>query len=134
MKCKSYDTNANETYAHCFYDCRQARLAWNFGFSIIHSLQRAPRRYLPFPALTFDQCIFAKDVRFRLNSVKKIWFLLRSIILWYIWLDRNDVVFNKTFWIELRIHQYIWKQILAYGRLEWSKTLKKLQSASQEQH
>jgi exonuclease III len=134
MKCVCCNSNADETYTHRFYECRQARLVWTFGFSIIQRLQRAPGRYLPFPALTFEQCIFAKDVRFRLNSVKKIWFLIRGIALWCIWLARNDVVFNKVFWTEQRIHMHIWEQLLDYGRLEWAKTLKKLGSAPPEQH
>lgn len=119
---------------HRFYECRQARLVWKFCFSIIQQLQRAPRWYLPFLALTFEQYIFAKDVRFRLNGVKKIWFLIRGIALWCNWLVRNDVVFNRVFWSEQRIHMRIWEQLLDYGRLEWAKTLKKLCSAPPEQH
>jgi hypothetical protein len=68
-------------------------------------LQRAPRNPRPFAALSFEQCIFAIDVRFCLGSVKRIWFYLRGIILWGIWLARNDVVFNRTFWNKPRIKQ-----------------------------
>jgi hypothetical protein len=133
LQCKCCDANSDESYTHRFYECRQARLGWTFGFSVLHRLQRAPRSYLPFSAFSFDQCIFAKDVRFRLKIVKRIWFYLRGIILWGIWLARNDVVFNKTYWSEPKFHHYIWEQLLDYGRLEWAKTLQKLKSAPPEQ-
>ena len=133
MRCVCCNSNSDDTYTHRFYECRQARLAWSFGFSVINRLQRAPRSYLPFSALSFEQCIFAKDVRFRLNSVKKIWFYLREIVLWSIWLARNDVTFNKVFWSEPRFQQHIWEQLLDYSRLECSKTLKKYNTALPEQ-
>jgi hypothetical protein len=92
-------------------------MAWTFSFSILQRLKRAARNYRPLPAFSFDQCIFAKDVRFRLNSVKRIWFYLKGIILWCIWLPRNDVVFNRTFWSEPTIQFHIWEQLLDYGRI-----------------
>jgi hypothetical protein len=46
---------------------------------------------------------------------------------------RNDVAFNKVFWSEPRFQQHIWEQLLDYGRLEWSKTLKKYNTALPEQ-
>jgi hypothetical protein len=81
MHCVYCNASKDETYTHWFYDCRQARMFWTFAFSILHRLQRAPRRYAPFPAFTFEQCIFARDVRFRLKSVKRIWFYLMDIVL-----------------------------------------------------
>jgi hypothetical protein len=133
MLCRCCDANQDETYTHRYYDCRQARLVWTVAFSIIQRLQRAPRNYTPFRAFNFEQCIFAGDVRFRLCLIKRIWFYLRGIVLWGIWLARNDVVFHRTFWNENHIKQYVWEQLLDYGRLEWAKTLKKHNAAPPDQ-
>jgi hypothetical protein len=77
--------------------------------------------------------MFSKQVRFRLNNIKNIWNLLRSITLWDIWITRNDVVFNNIFWNERRIQQYVWDGLLDYGRLDWSRTLERLRSAPKGQ-
>jgi hypothetical protein len=58
---------------------------------------------------------------------------LRGITLWGIWISRNDVVFKHEVWNEPRIQQYIWDSLLDYGRLDWSKTKARLNSAPPEQ-
>jgi hypothetical protein len=44
---------------------------------------------------------------------------LRGIVLWQLWLERNDAVFNGTRWPKMKMLQRIWLGLVDYGRMEW---------------
>jgi hypothetical protein len=44
-----------------------------------------------------------------------------GIVLWQLWLERNDVVFNNLRWSKEKMVQRIWLGLADYGRKEWAK-------------
>jgi hypothetical protein len=47
-----------------------------------------------------------KELR-KFKGVKGLWSLLRGIILWVLWIERNDLVFNGEWWHAQKIHNLI---------------------------
>ena len=45
---------------------------------------------------------------------------LRTVILWALWIERNDKVFNNVLWTPEKMLQVVWLGITDYGRMEWS--------------
>jgi hypothetical protein len=94
---------------------------WNFCFSIVYSLERSPKMILLFQAYSFYQCMFGKQIRIRVNSVKSKWLILKGIVLWCIWIGRNDAIFDDEFIDVAKIHQCIWDQLLYFEHLAWNE-------------
>jgi hypothetical protein len=81
---------------HRFYYCPQVQMAWSL--TIVRQLQHNGND--PIRPFSFEQCIFRRDVQFRLNLVKKLWHLLRGITLWTFWLAKNATVYERLRWPE----------------------------------
>ena len=56
----------------------------------------------------WKQAIFGERIPRKYGPKVKIWHILRGIILWTIWIERNDKVFNHVEW-------YISKVKLEFG-------------------
>ena len=54
---------------------------------------------------------------------------LRSGILWIIWPQQNDSVFNILQWPIEKTHQVIWDALQDHGRIEWKRNLMDLGKA-----
>ena len=44
---------------------------------------------------------------------------VRETIVWQLWLERNDAVFNDISWAHAKLFQKIWLGLIDYGRLAW---------------
>ena len=53
-----------------------------------------------------------------LRRFSRIWFFLRSGLLWIIWRQRNDGILNKVQWPVEKTCQVIWDALHDYGRVE----------------
>jgi hypothetical protein len=42
-----------------------------------------------------------------------------GIIVWTLWTERNDVIFNDIKWSRPKLLQRIWLGLIDFGRLEW---------------
>jgi hypothetical protein len=56
--------------------------------------------------------------------VHNIWFLLRGITFWTLWIERNDLVFNNKRWNVVKIHKVIWDALFDYGMVAWNRCMK----------
>jgi hypothetical protein len=50
-----------------------------------------------------------------------IWVYLRSVILWTLWLARNNTVFNQNLWNWANLEGSIWVGFTDYGRATWHR-------------
>jgi hypothetical protein len=60
------------------------------------------------PGFTWQQCVLGSDLPVRLHDGRIFWSLLRGTVLWTIWQDRNDLLFQNDPWSIHRIEQTIW--------------------------
>jgi hypothetical protein len=76
--------NSDEIVQHLFFDCVLAKFIWSMIY------------------LTFDlrppdniRHVFSDWVQNMKSNNKKIFFVGICVMLWAIWLNRNDIIFNK---------------------------------------
>ena len=65
--------------------------------------------------LDWQHKIFGKEIMSSLSKFSKIWLFLRIIMLWSIWMERIDLVFNNIKWDIKKVQQMIWQ----YARHAW---------------
>nr|PNR49275.1 hypothetical protein PHYPA_011171 [Physcomitrium patens] len=41
------------------------------------------------------------------------------IVIWVLWIQQNDAVFNRVFWTKEQVYHQIWLQLVDYGRNVW---------------
>jgi hypothetical protein len=46
---------------------------------------------------------------------------VHMVVLWILWTEKNDVVFNNVKWTPIKLLQRIWLGMLDYGRVDWSR-------------
>ena len=132
--CMVCQVGARETVLHCFWECKAAKEAWSWGLRIIRALADGPGRHRRWAPLNWKQSIFSYRVPRRFRDVGRFWTLLRTTILWTIWLQRNDLVFSGIQWHLAKVKQRIWQCMIDYGRVAWSVTVKKMEKDSQLKH
>jgi hypothetical protein len=118
-----------ETYIHRFYQCQFSKKLWTFAFTIMHWLIKGTQNLSPAATFTLEQCLFGRRVRLRRMGTLKIWALLRGVVIWGCWILRNDAVFERVFWTDTKIRNYVWDSLLEYGRVDWIRTKRKISKA-----
>jgi cytochrome b subunit of formate dehydrogenase len=84
-----------KSVVHRFWDCPKAKAAaWEWAFTIIHSVSDPPQRRRRKKAFDVKQCLFTKKLLKVYRQFSCIWMLVTGLVLWVIWLDRNDKIFN----------------------------------------
>lgn len=118
--CVMCDGGHTESILHRFWDCEVAALAWKWGCYIIGRL--VPDNQTRREGLNFNwkQGLFNDKLPRRFRSVYKIWDLLRGVIVWTLWIARNDMVFNGNKWNQQKILHTIWLGLVDYSRLAWN--------------
>lgn len=71
---------------------------------------------------SWKHCLFAYRILRRFKTKSRFWLLLRGVIIWTIWIERNDAAFNGVHWAEEKLYQTIWLHVIDYGRNDWFKT------------
>lgn len=81
----------------------------------------APARNGRSGTLNFNwkQGLFNDRLPRRFQPVQAIWELLRGVILWTLWIEPNDLVFNGSKWHQHKALHTIWLGLVDYGRLAW---------------
>ena len=67
----------------------------------------------------WKHAMFGERILYKLGKVIKIWHLLRSIILWHIWIECNDKMFNHEQRHEFKVNQRIWDELIIYAKATW---------------
>ncbi len=107
-----------------FWQCVKATMAWEVAFTFLFHLRSQPDINYRWKVLNIEQYMFKKRLLHSLKKFDDLWSLLKGIILWYIWIDRNDLVFTSAGCHRKRIERAIWEGLLDLGLLEWQHTMK----------
>lgn len=121
IRCPVCPRRSEESVLHRFWECTSAQHAWQLAIHVINTLVAGRDAHGPWQILSWKQGIFSHRIPRKFDSVKRIWMEIRTAVLWSLWLERNDVVFNNTRWTEERMRQHVWSEILDYGRVEWDR-------------
>jgi hypothetical protein len=126
QNCPVCRIGARETVLHCFWECKMAKDAWSWGMMIIKALADGPRRQRRWTPINWKQSIFSYRVPRRFREVGRFWTLLRTTILWTVWIQHNDIAHNGIQWHLAKVKQRIWRCMIDYGRVAWSIMRKKI--------
>jgi hypothetical protein len=95
------------------------------GDSADHSINRGTHARNAGSALTMKQGIFGHRIPHRFKPVSSLWLLLRGMIMWLLWIERLDVLYNRLRWNQVKMQNCIWMGLIDYGRMAWNKVLSK---------
>lgn len=107
--------NTCESVKHSVWDCIQARRAWRWAIFVIHELCGV--RTTNYETFHWKQALFGERLQKKFCKQIQIWHLLRGITLWFIWIERNDKVFNQEHWIEAKVKHLIWGELIMYAKV-----------------
>lgn len=99
-------------------------LAWKWGIHILNSLVVDGNSRGLWHPLSWKQGIFSYCIPWKVDKVYKVWMAMRRTIVWMLWMERNDAIFNDIKWPYPKNLQKIWLGLVDYGRLEWEGTQK----------
>jgi len=88
-------SNTLETMVHKFWDYLKAKATWEWAFTITHNLLDPPQRRRK-KAFDAKQCLFTNKLPNAYRQFSCIWTLVKGLVLWATWLDRNDKIFNNS--------------------------------------
>lgn len=117
--CPVCPRRSEETVMHRFWECASAQHAWQWSIHIMNTLVHGKEARGPWRSLTWKQGIFSSQIPRKFNHVKRIWLEIRTVVLWSLWLERNDRAFNNITWSMERMRHAIWTGMIDYGRVEW---------------
>lgn len=123
-RCPVCPRNTEETILHRFWECEAAKQAWNWAIHIMNILIHGGEAAGPWCPLTWQQGIFSVAIPRKFNPVKRIWIELRTVVLWTLWTQRNDAVFNQQSWPTRKLLQQVWNGMIDYGHAEWAHIIK----------
>lgn len=107
-ECPCCDRGEPESILHCFYSCEYAACAWAYGNTVLHILAGTPLQSMPWTLFTWEQCIMGTPIPAQFQAFAGTWSLIRGVILWTIWVQRNQWVFNNNRWPMHILEQSIW--------------------------
>jgi hypothetical protein len=87
-----------QTFVHKFWLFTRARKAWEMDFTIMYWSKTLPHMKYTHEPLSLEQCLTNKRLPNNLKNFSYLWSLLWGVVLWCIWIERNDLVFNGSIW------------------------------------
>jgi hypothetical protein len=48
------------------------------------------------------------------------------VVVWTLWIARREMIFRNQIWFNYKVGHSIMDGVIAYGRLEWEKTLQQI--------
>ncbi len=91
----SCNQNTPKTMVHKFWDSLKTKATWEWAFTIIHNLLDPLQRRGRKKAFDARQCLFTKKLPKAYRQFSCIWTLVKGLVLWATWLDRNDKICDK---------------------------------------
>ncbi|KAG0614657.1 hypothetical protein M758_6G193600 [Ceratodon purpureus] len=81
---------------------------------------------MPWPMLLWDQCILGVALPVHFEEFSKVWSLIRGVVLWTSWLQRNQALFHNSRWPPDVLERTVWDAIIdlapmANERVEWAQ-------------
>jgi hypothetical protein len=118
QSCPHCGPQSVESVEHMFYSCPLAQQVWRYAANIVWQLFAKKGHLGPRKSFSMLQCLFDQPLCKTLKWFNRIWFFLRSGLPWIIWLQRNDLIFNKLQLPIEKTRQIIWDALQDYGRIE----------------
>jgi hypothetical protein len=103
-----------ETVKHLMFDCIVARQLWTIVEKVFDC------KIDNFESITSKWLCNKKFLHFN---------LVTSATLWGLWINRNNLVFNKTSWINIK---QVWRLVLSFVK-EWKVPFKELEGGKRSQ-
>jgi hypothetical protein len=72
----------------------------------------------PWLLFNWKQGIFCERIPKRFDKVQKVWMAIWNTMVWMLWMERNDAIFNDITWSHGKLRQKIWLGLIDYGRLD----------------
>jgi len=126
--------HTHESILHRFWECPNARHAWQWGIHIANTLTTSRDAQGPWRPLTWKQGIFSDRIPRKFNGISSLWAVLRTTILWTLWIEWNDASFNDILWRPGKQLQKIWLSLVDYGCLEWVKCCSLIRNQPDKAH
>jgi hypothetical protein len=82
-----------------FWRSPQAIKALELTFSFLYYLRLPPSSSWYMKALKWEQCLFSKHLPSKVKRFNALWPLLIGVTLSAIWIQTNDLIFNKVRWM-----------------------------------
>jgi hypothetical protein len=117
--CPVCGSGATESVLHRFWECSSARLAWSWGTHILNCLVAKRGTRGSWRPLNWKQGIFSDRIPRKFKQVQNIWMAVQGTMVWLLWMERNDSIFNDIKWPPAKLIQTIWLGLIDYGRLAW---------------
>lgn len=121
FSCPVCNRGTLELVLHRFWECPAAQLAWQWGVFVLNKIAADDGERGPWRPLNWKQGIFSARIPRRFDKVRKIWMAVRSTVVWLLWLERNDAVFNDIQWLRAKMIQKVWLGLINYWRAEWER-------------
>lgn len=121
ISCAVCTGRPDESVLHRFWGCVSAQRAWEWAMHILNTLVHGKEAEGPWQMVTWKNGIFSCEIPRKFNQFKRVWMELRTVVLWALWIERNDKVFNDVSWPPAKLMQVVWDGIIDYGRIEWTK-------------
>jgi hypothetical protein len=115
-----------------FWECPSAKIAWDWAIHILKVLVAKNNERGPWWPVNWKQGIFSDKIPRRFDSIQKIWMAIRGTVVWTLWMERNDAIFNDIKWSPSMLKQKKWFGIVDYGRLDWEVAKLKADNKFQE--
>lgn len=113
IRCLVCPRRSEESVLHRFWECLSVQRAWQWAIHVMNALVEGRDAQGPWQMLTWRQGIFSNRIPRKFNHVK------RTVVLWTLWIERNDMIFNNQAWSPAKQLQHIWSAMVDYGRVEW---------------
>ncbi|KAL3681179.1 hypothetical protein R1sor_024135 [Riccia sorocarpa] len=110
-----------EDIEHLFWRCQQVTEVWRWAAEVLYIAFPETRRWSP----TFTHAVLGKDLPDYCKLAAPWWQKWRSIILWTIWTQRNNKIFNDIDPSLQRTKALIWHRMLIQIK-DWKAHCRKL--------
>jgi hypothetical protein len=90
--------NVEKSTMHQLWECRYAQQAWDYTKTIVCKLVNGAKPFYLSSLMQWKHVIFISKIPRCLHCVGNVWSLFRGIILWSIWIECNNLVFNNVRW------------------------------------
>ncbi|KAL3694936.1 hypothetical protein R1sor_008587 [Riccia sorocarpa] len=115
--CKCCPLRAAEDIVHLFWECPAATQIWSWAVNILHIAFPDTRTWTP----RFRHAVLGAEIPDSCKLTVQWWEKWRIIVLWTIWIQRNNCVFRDDRPSQLKAKALAWHRLLLQTRRNWKR-------------